>query len=44
VTGTRYSMPWFDNVLVNRLDGKSPAPTPALPGQKPMYTAGPAAH
>jgi len=33
----RFSMPWFDNVLFNRVDGQTPPPTPMLPGQRPMY-------
>jgi len=35
--GKRFSMPWFDNVLLNRPDGATPQPTPMLPGQQPMY-------
>jgi galactosylceramidase len=32
-----FSMPYFDNVVVNRIDGAPPAATGALPGQGPLY-------
>jgi galactosylceramidase len=35
--GNGYGMPWFDNVLVGRRGAPLPAPTPALPGQQPLY-------
>jgi galactosylceramidase len=33
----RTSQPWFDNVSVNAVNGATPAPTAALPGQEPIY-------
>ncbi|MTV39416.1 family 16 glycoside hydrolase [Duganella radicis] len=39
--GKRFSMPWYDNVLLNHLDGQTPAPTPMLQGQRPMYAKAP---
>lgn len=41
MAGKGFSMPWFDNVLINRPDGAMPAPTPMLPGQQPMYAKAP---
>jgi galactosylceramidase len=32
------SMPYYRDVVVNRVDGALPAPTAALPGQAPLYT------
>jgi galactosylceramidase len=31
------AMPYFDNLVINRVDGPPPAATPALPGQLPLY-------
>jgi galactosylceramidase len=33
----KLSMPYFDNVTVNQVNGPEPAPTALLPGQEPMY-------
>jgi galactosylceramidase len=30
-------MPYYRNVVVNRVDGALPPPTKPLPGQAPMY-------
>jgi galactosylceramidase len=35
---TGISMPYYRDVVVNRVDGALPAPTPPLPGQAPLYT------
>jgi galactosylceramidase len=32
------SMPYYRDVVVNRVDGALPAPTAPLPGQAPLYT------
>lgn len=36
-TSRGFSMPYFDNVVVNRIDGPPPPATEALPGQAPLY-------
>ena len=36
-TASGLSMPYFDDVVVNRVDGAAPAETKALPGQLPLY-------
>lgn len=33
----KLSMPYFDNVTVNQIDGPVPGPSTALPGQEPIY-------
>jgi galactosylceramidase len=35
--GKRLSMPYFDNILINRVDGPVPPPTAAIPGQSRLY-------
>jgi galactosylceramidase len=35
--GQRLSMPYFDNLVIKRPARATPAPTPMLPGQRPMY-------
>jgi galactosylceramidase len=35
---TGLSMPYYRDVIVNRVDGALPAPTAPLPGQAPLYT------
>jgi galactosylceramidase len=36
-TAHGFSMPYFDNVVLNRVDGPLPEATQALPGQAPIY-------
>jgi galactosylceramidase len=36
-TASGFSMPYFDDVVVNRVGGPPPAATAALPGQVPLY-------
>jgi galactosylceramidase len=36
-SGKKLSMPYFDNVLVNRLNGPTPVPSQAAPGQGGIY-------
>jgi galactosylceramidase len=38
-TAAGFSMPYFDNVVVNRVGGPLPDVTAALPGQSPLYPA-----
>lgn len=38
-TAAGFSMPYFDNVVVNRIGAPLPAETKALPGQSPIYRA-----
>jgi galactosylceramidase len=34
---TGLSMPYYRDVIVNRVDGTLPAPTAPMPGQAPLY-------
>ena len=36
-TASGLGMPYYDNVVINRVDGAPPADTKALPGQVPLY-------